>query len=73
MERAGDWKGEEHGITPVFHVEDEGRMMTFHADEIGYFDPHLDEAMGKADIIQVGRDIYNSDSLRSPLKPPKTC
>lgn len=23
-ERAGDWKGEEHGITPVFGVEDEG-------------------------------------------------
>lgn len=53
MDRAGAWKGEELGNPDV--------RIGFRADDIGYFDPHLDEAMGKTDIVQVGHDTYYRD------------
>lgn len=39
-------------------MEEDARTTTFRADEIGFFDPHLNEAMEKVDIVQVGQDIY---------------
>lgn len=33
----------------------------FRAEDIDYFDPHLDEAYGKGDIVQMGKDVYYRD------------
>lgn len=63
MDRVGEWKEEEHGITsglPVretasFRGNDEPRTTTYRADKTGYFDPPLDDGIsGKANIIQKG-------------------
>lgn len=35
--------------------------IAFCAEGIGYFDPHLDEAYGKGDIVQMGKEVYYCD------------
>lgn len=67
--RVGDWKGEEHGYRqgppppPAVTTSSPSAVVTtaFRAEDIGYFDPHIDDAYGKGDIVHVGRDVYYRD------------
>jgi len=35
--------------------------LAFQPEDIGYFDPHLDDAYGKGDFVQLGKDVYYCD------------
>lgn len=46
---------------PQAHPQPGPHMQTprrFRTDEIGYFDPELDESFGTGEVVQVGKDIY---------------
>ena len=62
--RAGDRKGEElgHGYYqgPLPHPA-ATPSLAFRPEDIGYFDPHLDDAYGKGDFVQLGKDVYYCD------------
>lgn len=68
---AGDRKGEEHGYRygyeqgplPALAVTSIALMLSIavQPEDIGYFDPHLDEAYGKGDIVHIGKDVYYRD------------
>ncbi len=57
-ECVGAWKGEEHGYYGSQSVVTSTMSIAFRPEEIGYFDLHLDEAYGKGDIVQMGKDVY---------------
>ncbi len=68
-QRTGDRKGEEHGyhgplgqaLTSLAPPVSTPSISAFRAEDIGFFTPHLDEAYGKGDIVQMGKDVYYRD------------
>lgn len=63
MDCAGAWNGEElenprnlglGTLDRPLRIDEDVRMTAFRADNIGYFNLHLDEAMSKTGIVQVG-------------------
>lgn len=66
----GDRKGKEHEYSyeqglpspPAIMSSSSATVSTaFRPEDIGYFNPHVDEAYGKGDIVQLGKDVYYCD------------